>query len=50
MQAAGHAVQVLSFRKQYPGWLYPGRSDLDPSCSALRIPAEAVLESFAPNT
>jgi D-inositol-3-phosphate glycosyltransferase len=48
LAGAGHDLQVVTFRKQYPGWLYPGRDDHDPSRSAVRIPAEAVLEAFAP--
>ncbi len=50
LQAAGHSVQMVSFRKQYPGWLYPGRSDRDPSISPVRIAAETLLEPFAYNT
>jgi len=26
-----HQVQFLSYSRQYPGWLYPGNSDRDPS-------------------
>ena len=26
-----HVTRVYSFRKQYPGWLFPGRSQLEPS-------------------
>ena len=28
-----HEVQFLSFSRQYPGWLYPGNNDRDPSIS-----------------
>ena len=50
LASAGHDLQVLTFRNQYPGWLYPGRDDQDPSRSAVKIPAEAVLEAFAPKS
>ncbi len=50
LQKAGHAVQVVSFKRQYPGWLYPGASDKDPSQAGLRSEAEFVLDPFAPWT
>jgi hypothetical protein len=31
LERAGHSVQVISFKRQYPAWLYPGQSDRDPS-------------------
>jgi glycosyltransferase involved in cell wall biosynthesis len=31
-----HEVQFISFRRQYPRWLFPGRSDRDPSDRPLR--------------
>ncbi len=30
-----HTARVYSFREQYPSWLFPGRSQLDPSPSPL---------------
>ncbi|MEM7131203.1 MAG: glycosyltransferase [Chloroflexota bacterium] len=27
----GHEIQLISFSRQYPSWLYPGSSDVDPS-------------------
>lgn len=45
-----HAVQVISFRRQYPGWLYPGASDKDPSQAAIRTPAELILDPLYPWT
>jgi len=30
-------VLLVSFKRQYPQWLYPGRSDKDPSKSALKV-------------
>lgn len=31
----GHEVLLISFRRQYPRWLYPGKSDKDPSQTPL---------------
>jgi D-inositol-3-phosphate glycosyltransferase len=46
----GHELVVLSYRRQYPRWLYPGESDRDPSLSAeaWSVPAEFVLDSLWP--
>jgi len=41
---AGHSVQVISFKRQYPGWLYPGQSDKDPSLLYDQVPAEYSLD------
>jgi len=32
---SSHEVQFLSYSRQYPHWLYPGNTDLDPSHSLL---------------
>jgi glycosyltransferase involved in cell wall biosynthesis len=46
----GHPVEVLSFKRQYPGWLYPGASDRDPSLEAPQVAAEFLLDPFYPWT
>jgi len=46
----GHHTQVISFKRQYPNWLYPGRSDKDPSKHPLRVEAEFLLDPFYPWT
>lgn len=43
-----HPVGVLSFRRQFPGWLYPGQSDRDPSQQPLQVPASYLLEPLNP--
>lgn len=48
LEAQGDATLVVSFRRQYPGWLYPGASDKDPSQEALRTPAEYLLDPLSP--
>lgn len=37
LRELGHELLIVSFRRQYPSWLYPGRSDKDPSQSAFQI-------------
>ncbi len=32
----GHSVLLVSFRRMYPGWLFPGESDRDPSATPLQ--------------
>jgi glycosyltransferase involved in cell wall biosynthesis len=50
LEQHGHTVQVVSFRRQYPAWLYPGQSDRDPSQQRLDIVAEYLLDPFFPWT
>ncbi|MGB7117955.1 MAG: glycosyltransferase [Anaerolineales bacterium] len=46
----GHHIQLVSFKRQYPNWLYPGKSDKDPSKRPLRVEAEFLLDPFYPWT
>jgi glycosyltransferase involved in cell wall biosynthesis len=46
----GHDVLLISFKRQYPQWLYPGRSDQDNSQNPLKTPAQYLLEPFYPWT
>ncbi len=48
--ANGHETKIFSFRRQYPGWLYPGKSDKEPGQSGLRMAAEFTLDPFYPWT
>ncbi len=46
-----HAVRLYGFRRLYPSWLYPGRSQLDPSASPLtEIDAQRWLVPWWPPT
>lgn len=38
------SIFVISFKRQYPAWLYPGKSDKDPSQQYIKIPAEFTLD------
>jgi glycosyltransferase involved in cell wall biosynthesis len=43
-----HETLLLSFTRQYPRWLFPGRSDRDPSRQPLRTEAEYLLDPLNP--
>jgi D-inositol-3-phosphate glycosyltransferase len=45
-----HRVEVISFTRQYPGWLFPGRTQLDESRSVQAVPASRMIDSIAPWT
>ena len=52
LREAGHEPQVISFRRQFPTWLYPGKSDRDPSKRTLQaaVDAEFIIDPFYPWT
>lgn len=50
LSGRGHSVQVISFRKLYPGLLFPGRTEFDTSASRLDANSSAVLTSLNPIT
>jgi glycosyltransferase involved in cell wall biosynthesis len=43
-------VRAATFTRQYPEFLFPGTSQLDPSAPLPRFPTEALLDSIAPWT
>jgi len=45
---AGNEVQMISFRKQFPKWLYPGKSDKDTSEGRIKVDANYVLSPLNP--
>jgi glycosyltransferase involved in cell wall biosynthesis len=45
---AGHDVQMISFKKQYPTWLYPGKSDKDFSEGRDKVDAKYLLTPMNP--
>ena len=45
-----HEVQLISFRRQYPRWLFPGRTDRDPSKTPQRSNASFLLDPLSPLT
>jgi glycosyltransferase involved in cell wall biosynthesis len=44
------SLQVISFRRQYPAWLYPGQTDRDPSRAPLQVRADFPLDPIFPWT
>ena len=48
--AAGHPLRVISFARQYPSWLYPGKTDKDPSREHPSLEAEFLLDPLYPWT
>lgn len=45
-----HEVLFLSFTRQYPRWLFPGRDDRDPTPNPLTTPTHYTLDSLNPHT
>lgn len=45
-----HTVRFISYLKQYPKWLYPGNTAMDPSPSdsALRVECDRILTPMSP--
>jgi D-inositol-3-phosphate glycosyltransferase len=41
-------VRAVTFTRQYPGFLFPGTSQLDPAAPRPRYPTEALLDSIGP--
>jgi glycosyltransferase involved in cell wall biosynthesis len=51
LKKRGHDVLLVSFSRQYPQWLFPGRSDRDPSREPLRVEeAQYWIDSLNPIT
>lgn len=50
MEARGHSVQVVSFRKLYPAILFPGKTTTDISELKLDAHAEPILDPLNPLT
>ena len=45
-----HQVDFISFRRQYPKWLFPGRTDRDPSQRPFTVECDRLIEPFRPWT
>ena len=46
----GHQVKIVSFRRQYPGLLFPGKTQFDTSAAARPVAAEPLIDSINPVT
>jgi glycosyltransferase involved in cell wall biosynthesis len=45
-----HSVDFVSFKRQYPRWLFPGNADPDPSNQVLHCNCEYILDPLNPLT
>ena len=50
LREAGHTIPFYSYTRQYPRWLFPGKTDKDPSVTPLRVECEYVLDPTNPLT
>jgi glycosyltransferase involved in cell wall biosynthesis len=50
LQALNQQTWIVSFKRQYPAWLYPGKSDQDPSSKAKPANAWYLLDPLYPWT
>lgn len=50
LRQAGHTAPLYSFTRQYPRWLFPGKTDKDPSSTPLRVDCEYILDPMNPIT
>ncbi|MGD8515905.1 MAG: glycosyltransferase [Anaerolineae bacterium] len=49
--ASGHSLLLVSFKRMYPHWLFPGQSDQDPSENPLKVEqAQYWIDSMNPLT
>lgn len=46
--ARRHRVDLVSFTRQYPSFLFPGKSQLDTSADPLRFPSTPLVDSIGP--
>ncbi|MBA3469587.1 MAG: glycosyltransferase [Herpetosiphonaceae bacterium] len=50
LRESGHTIPFYSYTRQYPRWLFPGKTDKDPSATPLRVECEYVLDPTNPLT
>jgi len=48
LRQRGYLLRVISFRRQYPHWLYPGVTDRDQSQQAIKTETEYLLDPLSP--
>jgi len=48
LSGVGCRVQLISFQRLYPRWLFPGRSEFDPSRQPAAFPTERILAPVNP--
>jgi glycosyltransferase involved in cell wall biosynthesis len=50
LERRGHTVNVLSFRRQYPSFLFPGKTQKDEGREMIRVASRPMLDSINPLT
>ncbi|MFL5804300.1 MAG: glycosyltransferase [Roseiflexaceae bacterium] len=50
LREAGHWTRLYSFTRQYPRWLFPGKTDKDTSTAPLKVDCEYILDPVNPIT
>lgn len=50
LREASHWTRLYSFTRQYPRWLFPGKTDKDPSTTPLRVECDYLLDPVNPVT
>jgi glycosyltransferase involved in cell wall biosynthesis len=50
LREAGHWTRFYSFTRQYPSFLFPGKTDQDPSRAVIKVDCEYVLDPMNPFT
>ncbi|GAB4293780.1 MAG: glycosyltransferase family 4 protein [Ignavibacteriaceae bacterium] len=45
-----HSVTVVTFKRQYPSFLFPGKSQLEPDNHSVKIPSVQLIDSINPVT
>jgi glycosyltransferase involved in cell wall biosynthesis len=48
LREAGHEVLVISFSRQYPSFLFPGKSQEETGPETIRVDAEALIDTLNP--
>ena len=48
LESAGHQVKVVSFSRQYPSLLFPGKTQQDSGDEPLRVDSEALIDTINP--
>jgi glycosyltransferase involved in cell wall biosynthesis len=46
----GHEVKIISFKRQYPAFLFPGKTQQDTSQETIDLPSQPLIDSINPFT
>lgn len=48
LRQLGHEVQIISFKRQYPNFLFPGKTQQDTSHEVIDLPSIPIIDSINP--